>query len=244
MRILMWSGPRNLSTAMMRSFGARGDCAVWDEPFYAPYLKATGLDHPMRDDILASHEIDSSIVATACAAPAPDGSPLFYQKHMTHHMLPGFDLSFMDGLAGEVANVFLIRTPERVLASYVEKRESVTLPEIGFIAQAELYDRVADLTGQSPVVVDAADVTRDPAATLERLCAAIGISWTPAMLTWAPGIHTTDGVWAAHWYNAVSGSSGFDRRPEREITLPPHLMEIAEAARPIYERLAASSGRI
>ncbi|MCU0831700.1 MAG: hypothetical protein MUC58_09355 [Rhizobiaceae bacterium] len=242
MRILMWSGPRNLSTAMMRSFGARGDCAVWDEPFYAPYLKATGLDHPMREAILATHDNDSAIVSARCASPASTGEPLFYQKHMTHHMLPGFDLGFMHG--EDAVNVFLIRAPERVLASYVAKRESVTLPEIGFIAQGELFDRVADRTGQAPIVVDAADVTHDPAGALAKLCAALGIAWTPRMLNWPAGIHASDGVWAAHWYNSVANSTGFDTRPEREINLPPHLAEIADAARPIYERLSASAGRI
>jgi Sulfotransferase domain len=237
---LMWSGPRNLSTAMMRSFGARGDCAVWDEPFYAPYLKATGFDHPMREEILANHETDSAIVSAACADPAPGGKPHFYQKHMTHHMLPGIDLGFME----EAANMFLIRAPERVLASYVAKRESVTLPEIGFIAQAELFDRVAQRSGRAPVVIDSADVTRDPAATLERLCAAIGLPWTERMLSWPAGVHSSDGVWARHWYNAVEKSTGFQTGPERDITLPAHLQPIADAARPIYERLALSSGRI
>lgn len=239
-RILMWSGPRNLSTAMMRSFGARGDCAVWDEPFYAPYLLATGLDHPMRAEIIASHENDPAKVAAACAAPAADGSPLFYQKHMTHHMLPGYDLSFMEG----AVNVFLIRAPERVLASYVAKRESVTLPEIGFIAQAELYDRVAQSSGAAPIVVDAADVTRDPAATLERLCKAIGISWTPAMLSWKPGIHATDGIWARHWYNAVENSTGFQTGAEKPVSLPDHLKPIADAARVYYDRLSVAPGRV
>jgi hypothetical protein len=241
MRILMWSGPRNLSTAMMRSFGARGDTLVWDEPFYAPYLAATGLKHPMREEILALHMTDAERVSAACAAPAPDGSAHFYQKHMTHHMLPGYDLSFMQ----DAVNVFLIRAPERVLASYNEKREGVTLPEIGFIAQAEIHDRVAQKDGKAPAVLDAADVTRNPAGALEALCKAIGLEWTPAMLNWAPGIHKSDGVWARHWYNAVAGSSGFSPTEEKPLpALPGHLRDIADQARPIYERLASSEGRV
>jgi hypothetical protein len=240
MNILMWSGPRNLSTAMMRAFGARGDCAVWDEPFYAPYLAATGIEHPMRDDILQHHDTNADAVSAACAASARDGSPHFYQKHMTHHMLGGFDLSFMDN----AQNVFLIREPERVLASYVEKREEVTLPEIGFVAQAELFDRVAQKTGAAPVVVDAGDITKKPEAALKALCGALGISWTQNMLHWQPGIHKTDGVWAAHWYNAVAKSTGFTPTVEKPLPqLPDHLQKIADAARPYYVLLAGSAAR-
>jgi hypothetical protein len=235
-RILMWSGPRNLSTAMMRSFGARGDCAVWDEPFYAPYLAATGNDHPMRAETLAAHENDPAKVTAACAAPAPDGSAHYYQKHMTHHMLDHFDLSFMDG----AVNVFLLRSPERVLASYVEKWEFVTLHDIGFDTQAALFDRIAQKTGAAPIVVNSSDVTRAPAATLEKLCDAIGISWTENMLHWSAGIHASDGIWAKHWYNAVEKSTGFQPTAEKPLpVLPPHLQKIADQARLHYEKLLA-----
>ena len=234
-RILMWSGPRNLSTAMMRSFGARGDCAVWDEPFYAPYLAATGSDHPMRNEVLSSHETDPAKVTAACAAPASDGSAHFYQKHMTHHMIDAFDLSFMDG----AVNVFLLRSPERVLASYAEKWEGVTLQDIGFVTQARLFDSIAQKSGQAPVVVNSSDVTRAPAETLQKLCAAIGISWTENMLLWPAGAHASDGVWGKHWYNAVEKSTGFATKPERDITLPDHLQKIADDARPYYEKLLA-----
>jgi hypothetical protein len=240
MRILMWSGPRNLSTAMMRSFGARGDCAVWDEPFYAAYLKRTGLLHPMRDEIIASHDGDPASVASACAKAAPGGEAHFYQKHMTHHMLEGFDLSFMEG----AANVFLIRPPERVLASYAAKREEVTLGDIGFTAQAELFDRITDKDGKAPAVIDSGDVTRDPERSLRALCNAIGLPFTARMLSWTPGIHPTDGVWAKHWYNAVENSTGFQRGEEKPVALPDHLQRIADAARPFYDKLAASAGRI
>jgi Sulfotransferase domain len=230
----MWSGPRNLSTAMMRAFGARGDCAVWDEPFYAPYLRATGNDHPMRDETLAAYENDPDKVSAACAAPAPDGSPHYYQKHMTHHMLSQFDLSFMD----EAVNVFLIRAPERVLASYTEKWEAVTLHDIGFDTQAALFERIMQDSGAAPIVVNSSDVTRTPAETLQKLCNAIGISWTTDMLHWPSGIHASDGVWAKHWYNAVEQSTGFKPAVEKPLpVLPAHLQKIADAARPYYEKL-------
>jgi Sulfotransferase domain len=195
----MWSGPRNLSTAMMYSFAARGDCAAWDEPFYAAFLAATGLDHPMTAEILAAGEADPARVAARCAGDVPGGKPFFYQKHMTHHMVPGFPLEFMDACT----NVFLIRHPARVIASYLAKRENPTLEDLGFTQQAALFDRVADRTGTAPVVVDSADIRANPAAVLQRLCAAIGLPWTSAMLHWPAGPKPYDGAFAPHWYNRL-----------------------------------------
>jgi hypothetical protein len=232
-RIAMWSGPRNLSTAMMRSFGARADCAVSDEPFYAAYLAATGLDHPMRDEVLASQPQDAAQVAADMLGPVPDGKPVWYQKHMSHHMLPGFPLGWLD----EMTNVFLLRSPERVLASYAQKRDSVTLADIGFEGQARLFERVAERLGQAPVVVEAEDIRRDPRGTLTALCAAIGLDFDEAMLRWAPGQHKADGVWAPHWYGAIFRTTEFAPPEEGAVELPGHLQEIAQAAQPFYERM-------
>ena len=231
----MWSGPRNLSTAMMRSFGSRADCAVSDEPFYAAYLKATGLDHPMRDAVLASQKQDAAQVAKDLLGPVPGGKPLWYQKHMSHHMIEGFPLDWMD----QVTNVFLLRSPERVLASYAQKRESVTLADVGFEGQAMLFERVADRLGHAPVVVEAEEIRRAPRGTLSALCAAIDLPFDEAMLSWAPGQHADDGVWAPHWYGAIFSTTGFAPPDERTVTLPEHLRVIAEAARPFYERMRA-----
>lgn len=231
----MWSGPRNLSTAMMRSFGARADCAVSDEPFYAAYLAATGLEHPMRDEVLASQPQDADRVGADMLAPVPGGKPVWYQKHMSHHMLPSFPLGWLD----EVTNVFLLRSPERVLASYAQKRDGVTLADIGFEGQARLFERVAERKGQAPVVVEAEDVRRDPRGTLSALCAAIGLAFDEAMLRWEPGQHADDGVWAPHWYGAIFNSTSFSPPDERAVELPRHLREIADAARPFYERMRA-----
>ena len=144
-RITMWSGPRNISTAMMRSFENRPDCAVVDEPFYAAYLAQTGLDHPLRDEVLASQPTDWRVVARGLAEDEP--APVFYQKHMTHHMLPGIGLAWMDACR----NAFLIRDrPAAVLASYVKARAEVTLADIGVVRQHELFDREADRLGHAP----------------------------------------------------------------------------------------------
>ena len=235
MKIAMWSGPRNLSTAMMYSFAARGDCAATDEPFYAAYLAATVVQHPMGADIIAAGQTDAARVAAECLGQNPDGQPLWYQKHMTLHMIPGFDRSFLRGLT----NVFLIRHPARVVASYSKKRESPTLADIGFVQQAELFDQVAQMTGSAPPVVDSADIRATPRETLTRLCAALGIPFTEAMLNWPAGPKAYDGVWAPHWYNAVHSSTGFDE-PEGPLPdLPSAYQALVEQALPSYERLRA-----
>jgi hypothetical protein len=233
-RIAMWSGPRNLSTAMMRAFSSRPDCAVSDEPFYAAYLAATGITHPMNAEVLASQPQDSHRVAADMLGPVPGGKTVWYQKHMAHHMIDGFPLDWMD----DVTNVFLLRSPERVLASYAQKREDVALRDIGFAEQAMLFDRVAERTGEAPVVVDSEDVRRDPRGTLSALCAAIDLDFTEAMLNWPKGQHPDDGVWAPHWYGAIFDTTGFAPPDDKAITLPDHLRSIADEARPYYERMA------
>lgn len=232
--IAMWSGPRNLSTAMMYSFAARGDCAVWDEPFYAAYLALTGLDHPMRADILAAGDVDPARVAAACKGPTPAKQSLFYQKHMTHHMVPGVPRDWM----AACTNVFLIRHPARVISSYAQKREAPTLADLGFTQQAELFDAEAERLGHAPVVIDSADIRADPEAALTRLCHAIGITFAPAMLHWTPGPKPYDGAWAPHWYNAVHHSTGFDAAEGPLPVLADNYRALAEEAMPAYSRLA------
>ncbi|HEX2593425.1 MAG TPA: hypothetical protein VHL34_18125 [Rhizomicrobium sp.] len=234
-RIAMWSGPRNISTAMMRSFENRPDTAVVDEPFYAAYLIKTGLDHPMRDAVLMSQPLDWRRVADALTGPVPQGRAVFYQKHMTHHMLSDFGRDWIR----HCRNAFLIRAPEAVLASYTEKRPDVTLDDIGFRQQQELFDRECQRLGTAPPVIDSADVLRDPRATLTALCTALGIPFTDQMLHWPAGRRDSDGVWATAWYDSVEKSTGFvvqhhERRPR---ALSPELMHIADQAQPHYAAL-------
>ncbi|MFD1913649.1 HAD family hydrolase [Halodurantibacterium flavum] len=230
MRIAMWSGPRNLSTALMYSFGARSDCAVVDEPFYAAYLAQTGLDHPMRAEVLAVQPQDPAAVIKGLLS--DPGKPVFYQKHMTQHMLPGIPRDWMR----DCVNVFLIRHPARVVASYSAKREGPDLDDLGFRQQAELFDLVQGW-GQTPIVIDSADIRANPGAALSGLCSAIGIGFDPAMLHWPAGGHRDDGVWAPHWYGAVHRSTGFDGAEGPLPALTGAYADLVAQALPYYEKL-------
>ncbi len=233
-RIAMWSGPRNLSTALMYSFAARGDCAVVDEPFYGAYLNATGIDHPMRDAVIASQSTDSAQVAAQCLGSIPQDQCLFYQKHMTMHMIPEFDRGFIKDLT----NVFLIRHPARVIASYARKREAPVLADIGFVQQADLFDQVAQMQGTAPLVVDSSDIRKTPRETLMRLCAALGIPFTEAMLNWHAGPKPYDGVWAPHWYDEVWKSTGFGAAEGELPKLSEELQTLCDSAVVSYEKIA------
>jgi Sulfotransferase domain len=232
-RIAMWSGPRNISTAMMRAFENRPDTAVIDEPFYAAYLTLSGIDHPLRDAVLAVHESDWREVVRVLEGPVPDGRAVFYQKHMTHHMLPEIGREWMT----RCRNVFLIRAPEAVLASYSAKRAEFLPDDIGFASQREMFEREADRIGTAPPVIDAEDVLRDPRRTLEALCRALGISFSKCMLHWPAGPRPTDGAWAPAWYDAVEHSTGF-AQPRSYPPLNPDLEKLGNIVRPHYAALA------
>jgi hypothetical protein len=231
----MWSGPRNLSTAMMRSFGSRADTFVSDEPFYGCFLETTGAPHPMRGETIAAMDCDWKSVMAALRGDPPDGKTIWYQKHMWHHMAGPIGY---DDFAG-FTHAFLIREPERMIASYLRKREAAAFEDFRLERQAEFFEREADRLGHAPAVVEANDVLADPEGVLSRLCAALGITWDPAMLSWAPGRRETDGPWAPHWYGAVERSTGFGPPETDPVDLPGDARRLADRCRPHYERLAA-----
>jgi hypothetical protein len=229
-RIAMWSGPRNISTAMMRAFENRADTVVTDEPFYGHYLLKTGLDHPERDAVIAAQETDWRKVAAALTGPVPGGRPVWYQKHMTHHLLPEIGRDWLEPLA----NCFLIRDPSEVLASYVRTRAEPTLADLGVVQQAELFEHVRRRTGAVPPVLDAKDMLENPRRMLGLLCAAIGIAFSERMLAWPAGPRPSDGVWARHWYASVRRSSGFQPYRPPAAPLPDSLQPLAQACAPYY----------
>ncbi len=224
----MWSGPRNLSTAMMRSFGARADCSVIDEPFFAPYLKATGVAHPGREETLARHENDPEKAAQICQAPT--ATPYSFQKHMPHHMIDGFPMDW----TRDAKHFFLIREPARVIASYVKGRENFEIGDLGFASQRKLWDRLG-----RPPVIDSRDILRHPKTMLRELCHAIDIPFDAAMLRWEAGPRIEDGAWAPYWYHSVENSTGFGAPPETAPIIAVEYKEILAMCEADYKEMAA-----
>lgn len=236
-RIAMWSGPCNISTAMMRAWENRPDTVVVDEPFYAFYLDRTGADHPGRAEVIASQPIDWRQAVADLMAPLPAGRTVQYQKHMTHHLLAEVGREWLD----EVAHAFLIRDPVEVLASYAQRRPdaAVSAEDVGIPQQLALFEQVMDRTGRIPPVLDSADVLRQPQRILTLLCAAVGVPFSERMLSWPPGPGSTDGVWAPHWYAAVEQSTGFVPYRPSGRRLPDALMPAAEVCAEPYRKLRA-----
>ncbi|HLW36559.1 MAG TPA: hypothetical protein VKS98_12960 [Chthoniobacterales bacterium] len=234
LRIAMWSGPRNISTAMMRSWGNRSDTAVIDEPFYAYYLKRTGKDHPMAAGVIASGETNwAKIAEQLTKGPIPGEKRIFFQKQMTHHLLPEIDRDWITGLT----NCFLIREPREVILSYIKKNPDPELEDLGFVQQCQIFDFARNRSGSIPPVIDADDVLRNPEPTLRLLCDAIGGPFDKGMLSWPPGLRATDGIWARHWYDAVAKSTSFEPYIPRDGTIPNSLGDIYEKCRECYEQL-------
>ena len=232
----MWSGPRNISTAMMRSFENRADTVVVDEPFYACYLHRTGMDHPMREEVIASQPTEWQTVAQTLAADL-EGVDIIYQKHMTHHMLKEIELGWTSALQ----NCFLIRDPEYVVKSYSSKRDTISQDDIGIRRQLELYEEISSITGQDIPVIDATRFLADPEAALRCLCERLAIPFSADMLHWPSGRRASDGVWAPHWYEAVEQSTGFRPADTPTVTLTANQQAIADEAREYYQVLLAKS---
>jgi hypothetical protein len=236
LRLAMWSGPRNISTAMMRAWENRGDCVVVDEPLYAHYLAHTGLDHPGREEVINAGETDWRKVAARLTGPAPNNISVMYQKHMTHHLLPHIGREWL----GELTHVFLIRDPRRVLVSYLKSRpHNVTAADIGILQQHEIYEHIHASAGAAPPVIDAAEFLKAPEAQLRVLCELLGVEFTARMLAWPPGPRPSDGVWAPYWYEQVYRSTGFASAAESEPHVPAAFRGLIEAVMPSFEVLYA-----
>ena len=231
-RIAMWSGPRNISTAMMRSWENRPDTMVVDEPFYACYLAATKSPHPYFDEILASQSQDFSTVAKQLTQQQEDCA-FYYQKHMTHHMLDDADLSW----TADMLHCFLIRNPAEVVNSYTNSRGVCSANDIGIIRQAELYQEISAISGQTIPVLDSNDVLKDPEQMLQKLCQALSVPFDNAMLQWPTGRRNSDGVWASHWYHNVEKSTSFAPFQEKAFTLSKQQKQVVEQVMPSYQLL-------
>ena len=229
--IAMWSGPRNISTAMMRAWENRSDTAVVDEPFYAHFLHSTGIVHPMREEIIEQGETDWRKVVDSLVEKPSSG--LFYQKHITTHWLDHFSSDWLD----ELSHVFLIREPAPVVASYAIKREELNAADLGYAQQSMLFALVSQRSGERPAVIDSRRFLTDPETQLRSLCAHLGVSFDPAMLSWPAGARDSDGIWGQHWYDAVKRSTGFAAPSTATPELDTAQRRIAAACQPYYEDL-------
>jgi hypothetical protein len=218
---------------MMRAWENRGDTAVWDEPLYAYYLHRTGIGHPGADEVSAAGDTDWRRVVAAVTGAVPDEKPIYFQKHMTHHMLDEVDRDWL----ARMSNCFLIRHPREVIASYARTRPDVTLNDVGVLQQTELFEHACRISAATPLVLDARDVLEDPRAVLTSLCSALDVPFTERMLSWPAGTRDSDGIWARYWYDAVQASTGFSPYVSKAHTLPRALEPLAEECEPHYRRL-------
>ena len=232
--ISMWSGPRNLSTALMRSFGNRSDVTnVLDEPFYASYLVSTNKDHPMKKEVIQSQLTNIDDVKKNCQV-ANKG--VTYQKHMTHHIIDK-DYSWMN----ELINCFLIRNPKMVVHSFMKSWNDGGFEDIGFQQQYDIYKYVQENINDNPIIIDASKLRNDPKRVLSKFCEIVGLEWDEKMLSWSTGLKDYDGVWAKHWYPSVLNSTSFKPESKKQINLSDNEKTIVDRAMPIYEELYKDS---
>lgn len=232
-RIAMWSGPRNISTALMRAWENRPDTHVHDEPLYAHYLRQTGLPHPGAAEVIAAYPTDWREVVDQLTGPLPDGISIYYQKHMTHHMLPNIGREWMLKLT----NCFLIRDPGQVIVSLAKVLGTPTIDQTGIPQQHELFTFVQTMTKETPPVIDSADVLADPQDVLSKLCAAVDVPFDEAMLSWPPGPRESDGNWAPYWYASVEQSTGFMPPLAEPAPVPPELQPLVDECMPLYDQM-------
>ena len=230
----MWSGPRNISTAMMRSWESRTDTFVIDEPFYAHYLSVTNANHPGRDEIIQDGETDQSIVSKGLISDTDDSCSIYFQKHMTHHMIPSVDREWMK----EVINCFLIRNPKDMILSYTKVNSNLSMHLLGLEEQYELFEYVTKINGRAPPVIDSKDILLDPRETLRLLCEKIGVVFSEEMLSWSKGVRDTDGIWAKYWYDNVINSTGFNIYRQKDDDVPSKYLGLYDECIKIYDELA------
>lgn len=234
-RIAMWSGPRNISTAMMRSFGGRKDCTVSDEPFYGAYLKQSGEPQPMASEIIEDMDCDWNTIAETMNGAPPKDKPIWYQKHMPHHMIDAIGIeAFPDH-----RHAFLIREPERVIASYAEKRVSIKFADLRYDRQLAYFKQAWEMAGTPPPVIESTTFLSDPEGYLRALCTALELPWDAGMLKWEPGIQQTDGVWASHWYDRVIASTKFGKPPFGAPELSEEASKLARECQPYFDEMKA-----
>ncbi len=229
----MWSGPRNISTAMMRSWGSRSDTFVIDEPYYAYYLSQNDLEHPGRDEVISEGELDSDKVSQGLVNDTKDSCSIYYQKHITHHLLDSIDREWMKS----VINCFLIRDPKDMIISYSKVHPNLNMHLLGLEEQNEIFEYVKNITGEIPPIVDAKDVLLNPRNILSKLCGNIGITFSEEMLSWSRGPRDTDGNWGKYWYKNVMNSTGFNEYKSKKEDVPKEYEQLYQKCYILYKKL-------
>ncbi len=240
MKIAMWSGPRNISTALMRSFENRKDTFVSDEPFYAYFLKESGEDHPARQEILNEQSSDWAKVSKILTGNIPNQKHIWYQKHMAHHIFKYSDLSWIK----HVTNLFLVRDPKEVIVSYQKRFPLTSHLQLGYSQQVQIAKKVADFTGDFPIVINAKDVLMNPKKVIMMLCDMISIDFEEEMLSWPSGKRDSDGVWAPYWYSEVEKTTAFQPYLQRNVVLNSKWKDIYDSCMADYEFLNSSRMKV
>ena len=229
--IAMWSGPRSLSTAMMRSFENRNDTYVIDEPFYAHFLDQTKLNHPGRDSVIQSQSTNWDEIVKLCLGKSPQSDKaVFYQKQMAHHNFQGFDISWIK----KVKNCLLIRDPLYVIASYNKKFPLHDERQLGYLQQKKIMNFLKKVNGEYPIIIDAYDILNEPRSMLRILCNSLGIRFSEKMLSWPKGKRSSDGVWAPFWYGQVERTTTFVPFKKKDIKLSGSLLTVYKKSLDIY----------
>ena len=229
----MWSGPRNISTAMMRSWGSRSDTFVIDEPYYAHYLSQNDLDHPGREDVIQEGELDSGKVSQGLVNDTKESCSIYYQKHITHHLLDSIDREWMKS----VVNCFLIRDPKDMIISYSKVHPDLNMHLLGLEEQNEIFEYVKNIAGEVPPVIDAKDVLMNPRDILGKFCDKIGVIFSEEMLSWSRGPRDTDGNWGKYWYKNVVNSTGFNEYKPKMEEVPDRYLDLYEGSYKLYKNL-------
>ena len=232
-RIAMWSGPRNISTAMMRAWESRADTFVIDEPFYAYYLSETNLDHPGKENVISEGELDVGKISDGLINDESGSCSVYYQKHITHHLLDSIDRSWMKS----VKNCFLIRDPKEMILSYSKVHSDLNMHLLGIKEQYEIFEYVRGLTGEIPPVIDSKDVLTNPSDLLRKFCNKIGVIFSEEMLSWPRGARETDGNWGKYWYKNVVNSTGFNSYKPKTEEVPEKYRELYAECYLFYEKL-------
>ncbi len=234
--ICLWSGPRNVSTALMYSFRQRSDTRVVDEPLYGHFLRVSGADHPAALDVMNHMDCDGDRVMRRLLISEDDERPVQFLKQMAHHLV-AIDEQFL----AATTNVLLIRDPAEMLPSLINQIPEPTIRDTGLKRQWQLYEALLLRGEHHPPVLDARELLLDPRGVLRKLCAILDLTFEPAMLAWPPGPKPEDGVWAPHWYHNVHISSGFSEYRSKNQPLPSRLAALREECDHYYQRLYAHS---